>query len=235
MQAPENRATSLYQWCDRREVTRPAAMMDTAAIIERALAELKADAPPDAPERLARFLSLMAKWNRSHNLTAITDPRAMVAKHVLDSLAGGPWVVGRRALDVGSGAGLPGIPLAVANPSREWVLLDSRGKRVQFLTYVKHDLGLENVTVVQARIEKYQGIGKFDTLTARAFAALPELVRLTTPFIQAGARLVVWTGSDPSAALADITDRQRLAGTAYPVRVPGVSGQRHIVTVERSA
>lgn len=201
-------------------------------MIERGLDELGLAVPAEAPERLARFLALLEKWNRTHNLTAITGPEAMVAKHVLDSLAGAPWVRGPWGLDIGTGAGLPGIPLAIADPSRQWVLLDSRGKRVQFLTYAKHALGLANVVVVQERFEKYQPEGKFDTLTARAFSALPELVRRTMPFITPGARLVAWIGSDPSAQLAETLAGRPLSYAVHAVRVPGVEAQRHIAIVE---
>lgn len=207
--------------------------MDTADLIQQGLAGLDLPAPAGASGRMARFLELLEKWNRTRNLTAITGPEAMVAKHVLDSLAGAPWVRGRRILDVGSGAGLPGIPLAIADPSRQWVLLDSRGKRTQFLNYVRHDLGLANVTVVQARIEKYQPEGKFDTLTARAFAALPKLVGRVMPFITSGARLVAWQGGDPSAELAETLAGRNFVYAVHGVQVPGIQAQRHIAIVER--
>lgn len=201
-------------------------------MIERGAAELGLAVAAGAAERLARFLSLLAKWNRTYNLTAVTEPEAMVARHVLDSLSGAPWIRGVRALDIGTGAGLPGVPLAIVDPERQWVLLDSRAKRVQFLTYARHDLGLENVTVVRARFEKYQPEGKFDTLTARAFSALPDLVRGAMPFILAGARLVAWTGSDPTRELAETLDHRSVCHAVHAVRVPGVDAQRHIVVID---
>jgi len=201
-------------------------------MIERGAAELGIAVPTEAAERLARFLLLLAKWNRTYNLTAITEPEAMVARHVLDSLSGAPWIRGVRALDIGTGAGLPGVPLAIVEPDRRWVLLDSRDKRIQFLTYARHDLDLENVTVVRARFEKYEPEGKFDTLTARAFSALPDLVRGAMPFILAGARLVAWTGSDPTRKLAETLDHQSVCHAVYAVRVPGVDAQRHIVVID---
>lgn len=208
--------------------------VDAGALIERGAAKMALAMPCGSSRHLAHYLALMNKWNRSQNLTAVTDPQAMVARHVLDSLAGSPWVAGGRILDVGTGAGLPGVPLAVADPAREVVLLDSRGKRVQFLLHVKQSLALDNVTVVHQRLEKYRPDGKFDTLTARAFAAVPELVRLTAPFVTAGARLVAWQGRNPSReldnALADIPVRYAV----HAVQVPGIEAPRHIAVLAGS-
>jgi len=205
--------------------------MDTAALIEAGAGEMGLSLPAGTAGRLDRFLALLQKWNRAQNLTAITGPRAMVAGHVLDSLAGLPWLRGERVLDVGSGAGLPGIPLAAADPAREYVLLDSRRKRIQFLLYAVRELGLDNVSVVEARIEKYRAEGKFGTLTARAFAALPELVRLAAPFLESGARLVVWQGNDPSGELKEALAGRGVCYAVHPVRVPGIPAPRHIVVI----
>lgn len=207
--------------------------MEMIDLIEQGAAEMGLALPPGAAGRLDRFLTLLKKWNRAQNLTAITEPRAMVAGHVLDSLAGLPWVEGMRVLDVGSGAGLPGIPLAIAVPDREHVLLDSRRKRVQFLLYAKRELGLDNVSVVEARIEKYRPEGNFGTLTARAFAALPALADAAAPFIKTGARLVVWQRNDPSGELKDALAGLRVCWAVHPVRVPGIRAPRHIVVVGR--
>ncbi|MBS1270531.1 MAG: Ribosomal RNA small subunit methyltransferase G [Gammaproteobacteria bacterium] len=207
--------------------------MDIVALIEQGIGEMALPMPAGSAERLARFLELLKKWNRAQNLTAVTEPEAMVARHVLDSLSGAPRVRGRQVLDIGSGAGLPGIPLAVADPLRQMILLDSRHKRVQFLTHAKQVLGLDNVTVVHARIEKYQPGRKFDTLTARAFAALTELIRLAMPFVAAGTRLVAWQGKDPTAVLEQALAGQAVCHAVHPVRVPGIGAQRHIVVLER--
>lgn len=210
----------------------PRTMTEMTALIESGSAEMGVSLPPESVEALARFLGLMRKWNRGQNLTAVTDPAEMVAKHVLDSLAGLPWVRGERVLDVGSGAGLPGIPLAIARPSWRVVLLDSRGKRIQFLRYVKQALALDNVEIVEARFEKYPPERKFDTLTVRAFAAFPELARGAEPFITAGARLVVWKGSDPTVEMEATLAHQPVRYAVHALRVPGVDASRHIAVVE---
>lgn len=207
---------------------------DVAALIEQGIAELDLALPQGSIERLSRFVELLKKWNRGQNLTAITEPHAMVARHVLDSLAGTPWVTGTEVLDVGSGAGLPGIPLAITDPSRHLVLLDSRGKRIQFLLHARQVLELENVDVVQVRFEKYQPQLEFDTLAARAFAALPALLRSAAPFIAAGARLVAWQRNDPSAELQEVLAGRPLRHQVHAVAVPGIAEARHIAVVERS-
>lgn len=209
---------------------------DVTALIEQGIVELGLTLPTGSAERLTCFVGLLQKWNRGQNLTAITEPRAMVARHVLDSLSGVPWIKGATVLDVGSGAGLPGIPLAIADSSRQVVLLDSRGKRVQFLLHAKQTLRLDNVDVVQARFEKYRPEGELDTLAARAFAALPALLRDAGPFIAAGARLVAWQRNDPSEQLAGIlagASRDRpLRYRVHAVRVPGIPEPRHIAEIE---
>lgn len=207
-------------------------MAQMGGLIERGSVAMGLSLPAGSGERLARFLALMRKWNRGQNLTAVTDPAEMVARHVLDSLAGLPWVRGEEVLDVGSGAGLPGIPLAIARPGWRVVLLDSRGKRIQFLRYVKQDLGLDNVEIVQARFEKYPPGRKFDTLTARAFAAFPDLMREAGPFITAGARLVVWKGSDPTVEMETTLADQPFRYAVHALRVPGVDAARHVAVVE---
>lgn len=206
--------------------------MNTTGLIEQGVAEMGLSLPAAGLARLDHYLALLRKWNRAQNLTAITDPAAMAAGHVLDSLAGLPWLDGGSVLDMGSGAGLPGIPLAVADPGRAYTLLDSRRKRIQFLLYATRALGLDNVSVVEARIEKYRPEGNFGTLTARAFAALPVLVGASTSFINAGARLVVWQRNDPSEELEDALAGLNVGCAVHPVRVPGIRAPRHIVVVE---
>lgn len=206
--------------------------MDIEALIEWGCTELKLAMPADAVDRLVRYMGLVEKWNRGQNLTAITDPEAMATRHVLDSLSGTPWLSGELLLDVGSGAGLPGVPLAIAQPSRRFVLLDSRRKRVQFLLYTKKVLRLDNVEVVQTRLEKYRPEQKFGTLTVRAFAAFPELVMRTMPFVTTGARLVVWQRNDPTLDLEEALVGYPVGYVVHPVRVPGIQAPRHIVVVE---
>ncbi|MCW8903471.1 16S rRNA (guanine(527)-N(7))-methyltransferase RsmG, partial [Sedimenticola sp.] len=128
---------------------------------------------------LLDYLALLLKWNKAFNLTAIRDPGEMVPRQLLDSLSILNLVQGERVLDVGTGPGLPGIPLAVAQPDRQFVLIDSNGKKTRFVQQAVVALGLDNVQVVRTRVEAYQPDAGFDTITSRAFAALPKMVQLT--------------------------------------------------------
>ncbi|MCY3730672.1 MAG: 16S rRNA (guanine(527)-N(7))-methyltransferase RsmG [Rhodospirillaceae bacterium] len=143
---------------------------------------------------LAEFLGLLSKWNRVHNLTAMTDPEEMVRRHLVESLALGSLLKGARVADVGSGAGLPGIPLAITEPQRRFTLIESRGKRAAFLRHVRGALGLENVAVEQTRVENLPGIPPFDTVLARAVAPLPALLEFTGHLLTGNTVLLALTG-----------------------------------------
>ncbi|RME32397.1 MAG: 16S rRNA (guanine(527)-N(7))-methyltransferase RsmG [Gammaproteobacteria bacterium] len=171
---------------------------DPADLLAGAVAAEGLAVPPERQRLLLDYLALLRRWNRAYNLTAITDPGEMVRRHLLESLRLLPLIEGGRVLDVGSGAGVPGMVLAIADPQRAYTLLDARGKRTRFLTQVKLELGLKNVTVVRARVERYRPGAPFDTLLARAFASLPALLRLCRPLLPAGGLLLAMTG--PGAA-----------------------------------
>lgn len=176
---------------------------------------------------LQAYLDELEKWNTAYNLTAITDRADMITKHLLDSLVVLPWVSG-RVLDVGSGAGLPGIPLALANPELKVTVLDSNGKKARFMRQAKRVLKLDNLEVVESRVEKYQPAQPFDRVISRAFASLHD-------FFSACARLVAFDGTllamkgriDP-AELAEIPPDVRLIETKK-LLVPGLNEERHLV------
>lgn len=181
--------------------------------------------------QLLHYLALLRKWNRAMNLTAIDDVSTAVSWHLLDSLAGAPFVRGRRWLDVGSGAGLPGVPLAVAHPGSDVVLLESRRKRGQFLRHTVTELGLANVTVVTERVEAYRPESKFDTLFARAFAAIPELLQSAGHLCRPHGRILVWKGVRPDKELNAIADCQNTNVEVYPIDIPGLDAVRHLVSI----
>ena len=149
---------------------------------------------PAATRSMAAFLGEIRRWNRVHNLTAITDPEAMIRRHVIESLALRTLLTGKRIADVGSGAGIPGIPLAIAEPERHFTLIESRGKRAAFLRHVQGVLGLVNVDVQHRRVESMNDAGTFDTLLARALAPPAELLRLTAHLFAPGTVMLVPTG-----------------------------------------
>ncbi|WED21841.1 16S rRNA (guanine(527)-N(7))-methyltransferase RsmG [Vibrio sp. JC009] len=127
-------------------------------------------------EELVGYVELLHKWNKAYNLTSVRDPMDMLVKHILDSLVVSPHLNGKRFIDVGTGPGLPGIPLAIMNPDCEFVLLDSLGKRIRFIKQVLHELKIDNVTPVQSRVEEYQPEEKFDAVLSRAFASMTDMV-----------------------------------------------------------
>lgn len=183
--------------------------------------------------KLALLLALLDKWNKAFNLTAVRDPREMISRHVLDSLAVGPYLHGLSILDVGTGAGFPGIVLAVAEPRRRFTLLDSGGKKVRFVRHAVAELGLENVEVVQSRVEGYEPGDPFDTVVCRAFSSLGDFVDRCAALVARGGRLVAMKGRMPRVELAGIPASWEVV-QADPVSVPGISGDRHIIVLERS-
>ncbi len=193
------------------------------------LEALRLDLDEGQVQRLLDYLALLAKWNRAFNLTAVRDEGEMVVKHLLDSLAVDRWFAVERVLDVGSGAGLPGIPLAIARPGADFDLLDTNGKKTRFMTQAVHELGLGNVDVVQARIESWRPAnGLYDVVTSRAFASLGDMLRLGAPLLNPGGKIVAMKGrlNEKEGAGAGL----RLH--AEPVFVPGLDAERHVIIAE---
>jgi 16S rRNA (guanine527-N7)-methyltransferase len=200
--------------------------------IEQAIIEgcerLEIRLPERACARLAAYLALLERWNRAYNLTAVRDPEAMVVRHLLDSLSILPWLEGPRVLDVGSGAGLPGIPLAIARPEYGFCLLDSNGKRTRFLTQATAELQLANVSVVRSRVEDYRPTALFNSVVSRAFATLADLVADAGRLCAPEGRLLAMKGVFPDDELARLPPAYRVVGV-YPLRVPHLDAERHLV------
>jgi len=182
----------------------------------------------EAVERLVAYLGLLERWNRAYNLTAVRDPEAMVVRHVLDSLSIWPWIRGPRVLDVGSGAGLPGIPLAIARPECVFCLLDSNGKRTRFLIQATAELQLTNIEVVRSRAEDYRPYLLFDCVVSRAFATLAEWLASAGRLCASQGRLLAMKGVFPDDELACLPPDYILAGV-YPLHIPGLDAERHLV------
>lgn len=185
-------------------------------------------------DSLARYLREIRRWNRVHNLTAITDPESMIRRHVIESLALRQFLAGKRVADVGSGAGVPGIPLAVAEPDRHFTLIESRGKRAAFLRHVQGLLGLVNVDVRHGRVESMNStgaLGTFDTLLARAVAPPPELLRLTAHLFGPDSVMLVPTGRQQAIdgeIEVDETFGFRQVGGLFEARLAGAEMSRLI-------
>lgn len=195
--------------------------------LQQGLRDMGLDLPPSAVEKLLNFLQLLDKWNQAYNLTAVRDPEQMVSRHLLDSLSVLPYLHGPRVLDIGSGAGLPGIPLALARPDIEFTLLDSNAKKTRFITQALHELGLKNVAVAQERVEKFHPAEKFDTLIARAFASIPDMLAASRHLCAPHGRFLLMKGVFPKEELAAVTDGYRSEVKA--LTIPGLDAARHLV------
>ncbi|MGH8307604.1 MAG: 16S rRNA (guanine(527)-N(7))-methyltransferase RsmG [Gammaproteobacteria bacterium] len=182
---------------------------------------------------LLGYLSLLTKWNAAYNLTAVRDPAEMVSKHLLDSLALAPYLHGKSILDVGTGAGLPGIPLAIAFPDRYLTLLDSNCKKTRFVTHAATTLGLKNVEVAQVRAEDYRPKEPFDTVTSRAFASLADFLELTAHLCAPGGCWLAMKGEQPDEELRALPAGFRLAAL-HPVHVPGLDARRCVVEIVKA-
>ncbi|WP_246120671.1 16S rRNA (guanine(527)-N(7))-methyltransferase RsmG [Luteimonas granuli] len=203
------------------------------AALDAGLAALGLDASLAAP--LRRYLELLARWNRTYNLTAIRDPGEMVTLHLLDSLSMHAHVRGvARLADLGTGAGLPGIPLAIALPELQVTLVESNGKKARFLREAVRTLGLANVRVAESRAEALDMPGAFDAITARAMATLADLVTVGGHLLAPGGRLLAMKGARPDAEIADLPPGWRVEAV-HPLAVPGLAAERHLVVVGRTA
>ena len=184
-----------------------------------------------APAEAARLLALLdelERWNRSYNLTAIESREEMVTHHLLDSLAISPDLAGTRIADVGTGAGFPGLPLAIVNPSRQFTLIDGGGKKVRFVAHAARTLQLANVTAVHARAEDLRPEAPFDSVTARALAPLPELLVLLAPLCGPRTRVLAMKGRWPAEELERLPAPWRLTGSRM-IQVPGLDAERCVL------
>ena len=202
-------------------------------LLEQGLAELGLPLGARQQELLLQYLILLEKWNQVYNLTAIRDLARMVSAHVLDSLSVLPLLSGASLLDVGSGAGLPGIPIAVAQPAWRVTLLDSNHKKSAFLRQAVADLALENTDVVCERIESWTPQKEFDIVISRAFSDLGEFVSLAGRVLAPGGVLAAMKGLFPFEELERLPPGFRVRKVS-PLRVPGLEAERHVVLIERA-
>jgi 16S rRNA (guanine527-N7)-methyltransferase len=197
--------------------------------------ELGIELSPQQQEQLLAYLALLIKWNKAYNLTAVRNPDEMVSRHLLDSLSVVPFVVeaGDNWLDVGSGGGMPGIPLAIVFPERQFTLLDSNGKKTRFLTQVKLELKLANLHVVYSRVEDYRPEVRFSGICSRAFSSLEDFSTWTRHLGDANSRWLAMKGVHPNDELQALPADFRLSAT-HVLKVPGCQGQRHLLILRRS-
>jgi 16S rRNA (guanine527-N7)-methyltransferase len=196
-------------------------------ILESGLNTLNLPHNTEQIEQLLAFIKLIAKWNKAYNLTAVRNNEDMARLHILDSLAILPHIEGKRVIDIGTGAGLPGIPLAIFLPDIEFVLLDSNAKKTRFVQQVILELKLKNVSVLHHRVEDYQPEQGFDTVTMRAFASLPDIMKLTAHLLNPDGVLLAMKGQIPEAELAELN----IHATLIKLNVPNVDAERCLIKI----
>lgn len=209
--------------------------MTLAQSLAAGVAALGVDVGPTAQEKLLAYVALLDKWNRTHNLTAIREPARMVTHHLLDALAVLPHLPDTdelRLLDVGSGGGIPGMPLAIARPRWRVTLLDSNRKKAAFLRQAVAELKVENVEVVSARVEDYAPSVRFDVAISRAFADLVAFAKVAVPLVRPGGSIVAMKGTYPREELAALPPTIRVVAVPS-VTLPALGVARHLVLMTR--
>lgn len=179
-------------------------------------------------QQLVAYVGLLDKWNKAYNLTSVRDPQQMLVRHILDSIVVAPHLQGSRFIDVGTGPGLPGIPLAIVMPDAHFTLLDSLGKRVRFLRQVQHELGLTNITPVQSRVEAFPAEPPFDGVISRAFASLTDMVNWCHHLSGREGRFFALKGVRPDDEIAELPAGY-VSDAVIKLQVPQLEGDRHLV------
>ncbi|KPK69884.1 MAG: hypothetical protein AMJ84_08770 [Acidithiobacillales bacterium SM23_46] len=185
---------------------------------------------PGCAQQLVAYVHLLERWAGTHNLTAVRDPQEMIGRHLLDSLAVLPYLRGPQVIDVGTGAGLPGIPLACASPDLQFTLLDSNRKKLAFVRQAVHALSLRNVAVVAARVEDFRSERKFATLVSRAFASIPDMLAACGHLAGPDTRILAMKGVLPREELAHMPPSFQVIDV-IALEIPGLDAERHLVII----
>ena len=201
--------------------------------LRRLIAASNLEIADEQQAKLVQLVGLLHKWNKAYNLTSVRDPEEMLVKHIMDSIVVSPHLEGRRFIDVGTGPGLPGLPLAIINPDKEFVLLDSLGKRIRFIKQVLFELKLDNVTPVQSRVEEYQPEAGFDGVLSRAFASLDDMLHWCRHLPAPTGRFYALKGVVPEQELDNLAEGLALE-QVYPLSVPELDGERHLVLIKQT-
>ncbi len=205
--------------------------MSPQARLQTGLQALSLEISEDAQEQLLQYVQMLIKWNRVYNLTSVRKPDDIITRHILDSLAVVPHLQAKRVLDVGTGAGLPGIPLAFACPDSEFVLLDSNNKKIRFVRQALGELDLPNVKVEQVRVEDYKPTPLFDVVISRAYSSLLEMHQQASRLLQPGGRLLAMKGVYPLAEM-DALKETGIQSEIIPLSVPQLDAERHLVIIQ---
>lgn len=201
-------------------------------VLADALQKIDIEASELQLQQWKAYLELLARWNRTFNLTAIEDAEVMVTRHLLDSLSVASFINGQRIIDVGSGGGLPGIPLAIAFPQKTFTLIDAVAKKTRFLRQVVAELRMVNVEVIHTRVEDYQPEYRFDQIISRAFSSLQEFILLTDHLLAEGGEWLAMKGKLPVEELAALGNK--MAYTVQPLAIPGLDAERHLIQITQT-
>jgi len=182
-------------------------------------------------QQLVAYVDMLHKWNKAYNLTSVRDPNEMLIRHILDSIVVAPHLTGSRFIDVGTGPGLPGVPLAIVLPEAHFTLLDSLGKRIRFLRQVQHELKLENITPVQSRVEDFPAEPPFDGVVSRAFASLNDMVSWCHHLPGEQGRFYALKGQVPDDEIAALP-AGFMVESVVKLAVPQLDGERHLVVIK---
>lgn len=184
-------------------------------------------------DQLLAYHQLLIKWNKAYNLTAVRDPAQMISRHLLDSLALAPCITGKRFIDVGTGAGLPGIILAIVFPDHQFDLLDSNGKKTRFLFQVKVELALDNITIVHSRVDQFCPQQCYDGILSRAFTTLADMVAGSEQLLAENGKFYAMKGIYPQQELSELQKTYKVE-SCHPLTIPGEHGERHLVVISKA-
>lgn len=202
------------------------------AKLQQGLSKLQLSLTDQQCHQLVAYIELMAKWNKAYNLTSVRNPKDMLTKHILDSLAIAPFIKNERYIDVGTGPGLPGIPLAIACPNATFTCLDSLGKRVRFMKQVSFELKLKNVEPIQSRVEDFQPIKSYDGVLSRAFASINDMLHWCNHLIDSSGEFLALKGQYPQDELEVIADNIMIVST-HQLEIPFLEGERNLIVLKK--
>ena len=203
-----------------------------APILEAGMQQMEVEYSSEQRDMLLAYLQLLMTWNKAYNLTAIRDPGEMIRLHLLDSLAVLSHISGKRLIDVGTGAGLPGIPLAIMCPERDFTLLDSNGKKTRFLFQARCDLGLSNLKEINSRVENHQPEVPYDAVLSRAFTSVADMVKKCSHLLSPEGLFLAMKGKFPQSELSEVGKDYKV-NASHTLQVPGVDGERHLIVISR--
>ena len=203
-----------------------------APLLEAGMQQMGVEYSSEQRDMLLAYLQLLMTWNKAYNLTAIRDPGEMIKLHLLDSLAVLPHISGKRLIDVGTGAGLPGIPLAIMCPERDFTLLDSNGKKTRFLFQARCDLGLSNLKEINSRVESHRPEVPYDAVLSRAFTSVADMVNKCSHLLSPEGLFLAMKGKFPQSELSEVGKDYKV-NASHTLQVPGVDGERHLIVISR--